>query len=421
VPEYRGFSGGEVSNLDVAASALRIATQELGISLNEEQFRILLGHASFESGFGMSGAKNTLRNTNNWGAIQATKSFVDAHAGEPGYGAIAHQDSQPGGKTFIGWYVVNPSAVAGAKQFLSRVKGAINGTTDVNEYAARLYQGFYYGGVHRNSDNDPRGSKRTRPFLPAEQLNVNDYANAIRRSMPRSVPQDSKESEDAAKSSKTGPFAPLADRLTAADKAAGRLHGDASDAAEKAWNASSGSSKAYGIDSPGSYDELASSNGVAWLGQGGGSKSNETASPAVSGFLAKIENLLNKFMAEAKAEQFLIIVNSDFDLSSKIEYASILKTAIEEELRVSSDVFVGDSGVEVECAIRADKEKALAAIKELCFAISDTFEYATRKIGGVKIHTLVITDCKSNYQELDINLAEINHRKFLYKFAKVGK
>lgn len=150
-----------------------------------------------------------------------------------------------------------------------------------------------------------------------------------------------------------------------------------------------------------------------------------------SGFLAKIERLLDNFISSASdkhtmtkvaltPEKFLIFVKAE-DLASKLEYASVLKTALEEELDAKADVYTDGENVEVACIVLANKEKALDAVKEMCFAISDTFEYATRKIGGVKTQTMILEDESSDYQELDINVAEVNHRKFMLKFHKVGK
>ena len=137
-------------------------------------------------------------------------------------------------------------------------------------------------------------------------------------------------------------------------------------------------------------------------------KSNDT-------FLARVEKMLDGFLSSASTNHnFTIFVRSD-DFPSKLEYASILKSAIEEELQSKANVHTDGSDVEVVCTINADEEKAADALKQLCFAISDVFEYATKKIGGVKTQTIVVQG-QPCYQELDINLSDINHRKFLMKF-----
>lgn len=124
---------------------------------------------------------------------------------------------------------------------------------------------------------------------------------------------------------------------------------------------------------------------------------------------------INKYAGFPK-NKFLICVNADTDLPSKIEFARVLSSAIKEELDSTADIFANNDNVEVECEIYANKEKAQDALNQLCFAISDTFEYATRKIGGTKVFTMVVPDSKSNYQRLDIKLAELNYRKFQLKF-----
>jgi len=139
---------------------------------------------------------------------------------------------------------------------------------------------------------------------------------------------------------------------------------------------------------------------------------------SIGGFISSIERILDNFMSTAsKPTGYLISLGSDNDFASKLEFAAVLKTALEEELKVKSDIYVNNTNIEVMCKI--SDQKALDALNELCYAVSDTFEYATRKIGGVKIYTTILQDQNPSCQELDIKLAEINHRKFLLKFCKV--
>jgi len=150
----------------------------------------------------------------------------------------------------------------------------------------------------------------------------------------------------------------------------------------------------------------------------------------LDGFLAKIEKLLDGFISSAsnkniatktalETERFAIHIQAP-DFPSKLEYAAVLKTALKEELNAQSDILTDGENVEISCRVLTNSSKALDAIKQLCFAISDTFEYATRKIGGVRAQTMILTNRDPDYQELDINVAEVNHRKFMLKFCKVG-
>ena len=201
---YSGFAGSSVGSTAVAASALRQVSREAGRPLSDAELKILLGHAGFESGFGRGDpAKNTLANTNNWGSVQATADWVRANLGKAGFGAVAHQDSDPKKGPFVGWYRVYPNAIEGARGFFNTVKPAI--TTDIDQYAANLYHRGYYGGVHAN---DPAA-------------NIKDYASAIRRAMPGSVPSDSAASIAEAQRFNVGPLAPAANRMTAKYKVDG--------------------------------------------------------------------------------------------------------------------------------------------------------------------------------------------------------
>jgi hypothetical protein len=180
--------------------------------------------------------------------------------------------------------------------------------------------------------------------------------------------------------------------------------------------------------------EVAHSDVLARMEQATGAPTEEApsqlSSSNIGDFLAKIENMLDRFMSSASRkeqmtkiaitpEKFLILVQAD-DLPSRLEYAAVLKTALKEELNAYADIHTDGENVELECVLLANKEKVFEAIKELCDTVSDTFEYATRKIGGIKTQAILMEDYKSDYQELDINVAEVNHRKFMLKFAKAG-
>ena len=251
---YGGFAGGAVGSTAIAASALRQVAREAGRPLSDAELKILLGHAGFESGFGRGDpSKNTLANTNNWGSVQATADWVRANLGKPGFGAVAHQDSDPKKGPFVGWYRVYPNAIEGARGFFNTVKPAI--TSDIDQYAANLYHRGYYGGVHAGD----------------AAANIKDYASAIRRSMPGSVPADSAASIAAAQNFSVGPFAPVANRMTAKYKVDGKVKWPASaDDAKHAWDSSWSQPGAYGLNVLGKaidFGSVMATDGVVWLGE----------------------------------------------------------------------------------------------------------------------------------------------------------
>jgi hypothetical protein len=257
---YGGFAQGGVGSTAVAASALRQVAKEQGYPLSDAVLRMLLGHAAFESGYGRGDpTKNTLANTNNWGSVQATRQyFVQPNLGKSGFGAVAHQDSDPKhssaanpGGTFIGWYAVFPNAVEGARAFFNTVKPAI--TPDIDQYAANLYHRSYYSGT----TTDP-------------QKAIAAYAKAIRGAMPVSVPADTQASIAEAQRFSVGPFAPVFNRMTANDKVNGRVKWPATaESAKAAWDKSWSSPAAYGLNLLGKVIDLPSvlaTDGVVWLG-----------------------------------------------------------------------------------------------------------------------------------------------------------
>jgi hypothetical protein len=249
---YGGFAGSSVGSTAIAASALRQVAREAGRPLSDAELKILLGHAGFESGFGRGDpSKNTLANTNNYGSVQATADWVRANLGKPGFGAVAHQDSDPKKGPFVGWYRVYPNSLEGARGFFNTVRPAI--TTDIDQYAANLYHRGYYGGTTTD---------------PAKAIAA--YASAIRHSMPGSVPSDTPASIAAAQAFSVGPLAPVANRMTAKYKVDGKVKWPASqDDAKHAWDSSWSQPGAYGLNALGKaidFGSVMATDGVVWLG-----------------------------------------------------------------------------------------------------------------------------------------------------------
>lgn len=420
---YQGFGGGgSTSTISIAADALRLAARELGVSFTDEQMRILLGHAAFESGFGMGGAKNSLRNTNNWGAIQATKSFMNSHTGE-GFGAVAHRDSDPVHGSFIGWYAVNATAKDGAKQFIRQVFNQIKNASSVEDYAARLYMAGYYGGVHHGKIGDPRPvGKRKPPFLPAETQNINDYANAIKRSMPARLPSESEESMKKATEMRSGEFAPITERF----------HVKTLDEAKQLWDKVGGSNaQAYGVKPVSGFDELVASNGAV------STTNNPMNAPTPQEQkqdteVANLDNLLDNYvqmLAAASPEMSLkklykkALPKHDIlikivapDYTSAVEFSRVLCSALDEDLLSTSYPYTDGREVEVECAINGPEKECFAAVQQMAAAVAETFKDATIKIGGIIVKTNCNMNKKSSYQPISHRTAGTNYRKFLLKF-----
>lgn len=419
---YSGFGGGSnVSDANIAASALRIANRELNANLTDEQMRILLGHAAFESNFGLGGSKNSLRNTNNWGAIQATKSFMQQHT-SGGYGAVAHGDSDPVSGGFIGWYAVNPTAVAGAKQFLQRVLSQIKASTSVEDYATRLYLTGYYGGFHKGQAGDPRPvGKRSAPFLPAESQNISDYAKAIRRSMPSQLPADTEQSVQRANAMRTGDFAPITQRF----------HVKTMEEARQLWEKNKASSQAYGVK-PASFEDMVASNGAV-TNSPGGTPATTTRPSAPPSEVASLDQILENFvhmLAAAASDPTMkrlykkALPNHDIlikiaapDYTSAVEFSRVLCSALDEDLLSTSYTYTDGQEVEVECSIPGPATECFAAVEQMTQAVAETFQDATAKIGGISIKAECVINKKSSYQPISLRTAGANYRKFLLKFV----
>lgn len=145
-----------------------------------------------------------------------------------------------------------------------------------------------------------------------------------------------------------------------------------------------------------------------------------------NGFIASLEkfignifssktNGVSKYGSKFPRNKFLITIGSKNRLAN-IEFARILKIAAKEELDADITVFANKSYVEAECLIDANNGKEV--LSELCYALLDAFDDATRKIGGAKIFTLVIPNRSSEYQTLSIRSEDICYDLFHKQFRK---
>jgi hypothetical protein len=121
-----------------AAAALDAAWLEHGFGpLGDAMRAMLLGHAFGESQFGrhIPGFKDTLRGTNNWGSVQATQKWMQAHGGTDFFGAAAHLDHRGDGTPYVGYYRIYPNQYEAAKGWLATV------LYSPAEFAASMAQG----------------------------------------------------------------------------------------------------------------------------------------------------------------------------------------------------------------------------------------------------------------------------------------
>jgi hypothetical protein len=121
-----------------AAAALDAAWLEHGFGpLGDAMRSMLLGHSFGESQFGrhIPGFKDTLRGTNNWGSVQATQKWMQAHGGNDYFGAAAHLDHRGDGTPYVGYYRIYPNQLEAARGWLATV------LYSPAEFAAAIAQG----------------------------------------------------------------------------------------------------------------------------------------------------------------------------------------------------------------------------------------------------------------------------------------
>ena len=104
------------------------------------------------------------------------------------------------------------------------------------------------------------------------------------------------------------------------------------------------------------------------------------------------------------------------DIVSSIEFGRILSSVLDEELLSKSSTYIDGDNVMVICSIAGPSNDCLKVIHELSKSVTDAFKLATIKIGGIDIKTQCSINKTSSYNEISIDLAHINYRKFLLKF-----
>jgi Putative peptidoglycan binding domain len=229
-------------------AALRQAGKEKGYTLSDPLLSLMIGQLRGAEG-AYPGVKSSLGGTNNMGAAQVTSSLASAKKGLAGWGAFAHKDSDPNKGAYIGWYWIAPNPLEAARHWLNDnwwgaalAKGNPQNATD---YAAILYRGGYFGGMHP-------GDTAHDPNSDAGKLNVADYARAIQRGVASQAELAAAPDDPTVSTVDPTQFAPLASRAITQDLFT------------KAQSGGIGSAWKYLL--PSTWEDLVKSNGAVWFG-----------------------------------------------------------------------------------------------------------------------------------------------------------
>lgn len=139
-----------------------------------------------------------------------------------------------------------------------------------------------------------------------------------------------------------------------------------------------------------------------------------------SGLLGSVEKFLSQILAVSFNDKIIIYGN---DFPTKVEFANILKLALKEELDINSEICSSGDLVELDLN-KINDSKMVKATIQLCNAVAETFEYATsikvfdNSYNRIKVNARYIPERKSNFNALDIKVADINFRKFRLKLIK---
>jgi len=115
------------------------------------------------------------------------------------------------------------------------------------------------------------------------------------------------------------------------------------------------------------------------------------------------------------SNNILIKINSQ-DYESELEFARILCSALDEELSAESYTHTNGVDVEVECKIYGPSNVCFAATKQLTESVVEAFHDATKKIELLPVKPKFFMNKKSSYEAISWKNADINYRKFLFKF-----
>lgn len=155
------------------------------------------------------------------------------------------------------------------------------------------------------------------------------------------------------------------------------------------------------------------------------SKNKEDFWSWLSTNLSKFVSALGFGEKMAHSNNFLISLGSDADYTSSFEYARILCSALKEELNFNSSIYSDGNLIEIVCNSNLNKLDSFNKIKNVCDGVKEAFQLATKKIGTIKPHFIVIAGVKSDLNQVSLNKHLMEYRKFQYKIVtnnkKLGK
>jgi hypothetical protein len=100
-----------------------------------------------------------------------------------------------------------------------------------------------------------------------------------------------------------------------------------------------------------------------------------------------------------------------------IEFSRVLCGALNDELLARAFTHTDGEQVEVDCVIHGPSTDCYEAVKQLTSSLSEAFQMATIKLGGIEVSTQFLVNKRSSYQPIDIKTASTQYRKFLLKFV----
>lgn len=126
----------------------------------------------------------------------------------------------------------------------------------------------------------------------------------------------------------------------------------------------------------------------------------------------------NKIVKNAKAfkNNALIIIKTEADLSSKIEYCRVTSSLIRNYLGIKTNICLNDKEVEINCSGYGSKDKLNSVLQKISDITAETMKNKT----GINIYPIVISDMISKYAEIDIDNILYHKRNFAFKRIKDG-
>lgn len=124
------------------------------------------------------------------------------------------------------------------------------------------------------------------------------------------------------------------------------------------------------------------------------------------------KNLYKRYLPYNNA---LLIIQTD-DHTDGIEFSRVLCSVLEEEMLARAHTHTDGNNIEIECSIPGPADECFQLIQQLANYTTESFEKATKKIGGIKVISSLITNKKSSYKPITFKNADSQHRKFLLKF-----